>query len=174
MRFKNSFLHYSLKPPITGFLRFNFCLNSFTFEKKYMKNIFSLVILCISVLSFAQTKAPFTGYRSFDIVQGFSGSGTPHYYLDVKKNGDVHFGFVQVNQADGTETTEEMNAGKYNPKVMKVVFKKYKENFFVKFDKDHIYLTDKDGNIQKSEDCCSSMESATQDICTCESELYKR
>lgn len=160
--------------PITGFLRFSYCRNLITFEKKYMKNIFSLVIFCISILSFAQTKTPFTGYRSFDIVQGYSGSGTPHYYLEVKKNGDVHFGYVQVNQADQTETTEEMNAGKYNPKVMKVTFKKYKEIFYVKFDKNKIYLTDKDGNIQKSEDCCSSMESATQDTCTCESELYQR
>ncbi|MDP9958323.1 hypothetical protein [Chryseobacterium lathyri] len=139
-----------------------------------MKKIFSLVILCISILSFAQTKAPFVGYRSFNIIEGFSGSGTPSYYLDVKKNGDVYFGFVQVNQADGTETTEEVNAGKYNPKVMKVDFKTYGENFYVKFDKDNIYLTDQDGNIKKSEDCCSSMESGTQDICTCESKLYKR
>ncbi|MDQ0066354.1 hypothetical protein [Chryseobacterium lathyri] len=139
-----------------------------------MKKIFSLVILCISILSFAQTKAPFVGYRSFNIIEGFSGSGTPTYYLDVKKNGDVYFGFVQVNQADGTETTEEVNAGKYNPKVMKVDFKTYGENFYVKFDKDNIYLTDQDGNIKKSEDCCSSMESRTQDICTCESKLYKR
>ncbi|MEI3788223.1 MULTISPECIES: hypothetical protein [unclassified Chryseobacterium] len=139
-----------------------------------MKKILSLVILCISILSFAQTKAPFVGYRSFNIIEGFSGSGTPSYYLDVKKNGDVYFGFVQVNQADSTETTEEVNAGKYNPKVMKVDFKTYGENFYVKFDKDNIYLTDKKGNIKKSEDCCSSMESGTQDICSCESKLYKR
>ncbi|WP_223558231.1 hypothetical protein [Chryseobacterium lathyri] len=139
-----------------------------------MKKILSLVILCISILSFAQTKAPFVGYRSFNIIEGFSGSGTPSYYLDVKKNGDVYFGFVQVNQADSTETTEEVNAGKYNPKVMKVDFKTYGENFYVKFDKDNIYLTDKEGNIKKSEDCCSSMESGTQDICSCESKLYKR
>ncbi|PQA91528.1 hypothetical protein B0A69_17130 [Chryseobacterium shigense] len=138
-----------------------------------MKKIFSLVILCVSILSFAQTKVPFVGQRSFDIMEGYSGSGTPHYYLDVKKNGDVYFGFVQVNQADRTETTEKVNAGKYNPKVMKVDFKKYGETFFVKFDKDNIYLTDKEGNIRKSEDCCSSMESATNDTCTCESKLYK-
>lgn len=138
-----------------------------------MKKIFSLVILCISVLSFAQTKAPFAGHRSFNIMEGFSGTGTPSYYLDLKKNGDVYFGFVQVNQADGTETSEEVNAGKYNSKVMKVAFKKNGENFYVKFDRDNIYLTDKDGNIRKSEDCCSAMESAANDTCTCESKLYK-
>lgn len=138
-----------------------------------MKKIVCLLLLWISILSFAQTKAPFAGKRTFDIVEGFSGSGTPHYYVDVKKNGDVYFGFIQVNQADRTETTEKMNAGQYNPKVMNVRFKKMNENFFVKFDKDNIYLTDKEGNIQKSEDCCSSFESSTQDICTCESKLYK-
>jgi len=139
-----------------------------------MKKILTLIILCISILSFAQTTAPFVGHRSFDIVQGFSGSGAPHYYLDAKKNGDIYFGFVQVNQADGNETMEEVNAGPYNPKVMKVEFKKWGETFYVKFDKDNIYLTDKEGTVQKSEDCCSAKESATSNTCTCESKLYFR
>jgi len=138
-----------------------------------MKRIFSLVLLLVSILSFAQTKTPFTGKRSFDIIEGYSGTGTPHYYLDVKKNGDVYFGFIQVNLADNSETKEEMNAGKYNPKVMNVRLKKMNESFFVKFDKDHIYLTDQEGNIQKSEDCCSAQESLTSDTCTCESKLYQ-
>ncbi|MFZ4930848.1 hypothetical protein [Chryseobacterium sp. Mn2064] len=140
-----------------------------------MKKAFSLMILCISIFSFAQEiKVPFTGHRSFDILEGYSGTGTPHYYLDVKKSGDVHFGYVQVNQANGKETKEEINAGKYAPnKVMKVVFKKIEETFFVKFDKEKIYLTDEKGNIQNLEGCCSSRESADKDICKCESDLYK-
>ncbi|MFP3832191.1 hypothetical protein [Chryseobacterium sp. SIMBA_028] len=139
-----------------------------------MKKIFSLVILCISVFTLAQIKTPFTGHRSFDILKGYSGTGTPHYYLDVKKNGDVHFGYVQVNQADGKETKEEINAGKYVPnKVMKVVFKKFNETFFLKLDKNKIYLTDEKGNIQNLEGCCSSSESIDKDTCTCESELYQ-
>lgn len=139
-----------------------------------MKKIFSLVILCISVFTLAQIKTPFTGHRSFDILKGYSGTGTPHYYLDVKKNGDVHFGYVQVNQADGKETKEEINAGKYVPnKVMKVVFKKFNETFFLKLDKNKIYLTDEKGNIQNLEGCCSSSESIDKDTCTCESDLYQ-
>ncbi|PWN64806.1 hypothetical protein [Chryseobacterium oncorhynchi] len=139
-----------------------------------MKKIFSLVILCISMFALAQIKTPFTGHRSFDILKGYSGTGTPHYYLDVKKNGDVHFGYVQVNQASGKETKEEINAGKYAPnKVMKVVFKKFNETFFVKLDKDKIYLTDEKGNIQNLEGCCSSSESIDKETCTCESELYQ-
>lgn len=140
-----------------------------------MKKTFSLIILFISIFSLAQqVKVPFTGHRSFDIMEGYSGTGTPHYYLDIQKNGDVHFGYVQVNQANGKETKEEINAGKYAPnKVMKVVFKKFEETFFVKFDKDKIYLTDEKGNIQTLEGCCSSSESADKDICKCESELYK-
>ena len=139
-----------------------------------MKKIFCLLIFCISIFSLAQVKVPFVGHRSFDIMKGYSGTGTPHYYLDIKKNGDVHFGYVQVNQANGKETKEEMNAGKYAPnKVMKVVFKKFEETFLVKFDKNKIYLTDQKGNVQNLEGCCSSSESIDKETCACESELYK-
>ncbi|MEG0925828.1 hypothetical protein [Chryseobacterium sp.] len=139
-----------------------------------MKKIFSLVILCISMFALAQIKTPFNGHRSFDILKGYSGTGTPHYYLDLKKNGDVHFGYVQVNQANGKETKEEINAGKYAPnKVMKVVFKKFNETFFVKLNNNKIYLTDEKGNIQNLEGCCSSSESIDKETCTCESELYQ-
>ncbi len=132
------------------------------------------MILCISIFTLAQTKLPFTGHRSFDILKGYSGTGTPQYYLDVKKTGDVYFGYVQVNQANGKETKEEINAGKYAPnKVMKVVFKKYKETFFVKFGKDKIYITDEKGNIQNLEGCCSAKDSIDKDTCNCESELYQ-
>lgn len=137
-----------------------------------MKKVISLFILCISFLSFAQSKAPFTGKRDFNIEQGASGSGTPAYYLDVKNNGDVYFGFVQINQADGTETKEEINAGKYNPKVMKVHFKTYNETFYVKFDKEKIYLTDENGKVKKSDDCCPVSE-MTETNCNCEGILYQ-
>lgn len=137
-----------------------------------MKKIFTLFILCVCMLSFAQSKAPFTGKRSFNIEQGATGSGTPSYYLNVKNNNDVHFGFIQINQADGTETKEEINVGKYNPKVMKVHFKTYNETFYVKFDKERIYLTDEKGKIKKSDDCCPASEMAELN-CSCESILYK-
>lgn len=137
-----------------------------------MKKIITLFILFISMLSFAQSKAPFTGKRDFNIENGASGSGTPAYYLVVKNNGDVHFGFVQINQADGTETKEEINAGKYNPKVMKVHFKTYNETFYVKFDKEKIYLTDEKGKIKKSDDCCPVSEMAEMN-CDCGSTLYQ-
>jgi hypothetical protein len=137
-----------------------------------MKKAVFIFLLCVSMLSFAQSKSPFTGKRDFVIEQVASGSGTPAYYLDVKSNGDVHFGFVQVNQADGTETKEEINAGKYNPKVMKVHFKTYNETFYVKFDKEKIYLTDEKGNIKKSDDCCPVSETASTN-CNCEGKLYR-
>ncbi|KMQ68282.1 hypothetical protein ACM39_09945 [Chryseobacterium sp. FH2] len=137
-----------------------------------MKKAFSLLIICISILSFAQVKVPFVGKRSFNTIEGYSGTGTPAYYVDVKKNGDVHFGYVQVNQANGTETTEEINVGKYNTGVMKVQFKKFNENFLIKFNKEKIYLTDEAGNIIKSEDCCSVTE-AEESSCICESAFYQ-
>lgn len=139
-----------------------------------MKKIFSLMILCISIFTLAQTKLPFTGHRSFDLLKGYSGTGTPHYYLNIQKNGNVLFGYVQVNQANGKETNEEINAGQYAPnKVMKVQFKNYKETFFVKFGTDKIYLTDEKGNILTLEGCCSARESIDKETCTCESELYE-
>lgn len=137
-----------------------------------MKKAFSVFILCISILSYAQSNAPFIGKRDFNIMEGFSGTGTPTYYLDVKKNGDVYFGFVQINQASGEETKEEINAGKYNPKVMKVHFKTDNETLYLKFDKEKIYLTDEKGNIQKSEDCCSVSETESGS-CPCDSALYQ-
>ncbi|MEI7489397.1 MAG: hypothetical protein WCJ72_18680 [Chryseobacterium sp.] len=137
-----------------------------------MKKVFCLFILCISMLSFAQSKAPFTGKRDFNILEGYSGTGTPAYYVDVKKNGDVHFGLVQVNQASGEETKEEMNAGKYNPKVMKVHFNSFNETFYVKFDKEKIYMKDEKGNISKSEDCCSVSETESGS-CICDSAFYQ-
>ncbi|KQT22893.1 hypothetical protein ASG22_14170 [Chryseobacterium sp. Leaf405] len=137
-----------------------------------MKKVISLFILCISILSFAQSKAPFTGKRSFNIEDGASGSGTPSYYLNAKSNGDIYFGFVQINQADGKETKEEINAGKYNPNVMKVHFKTYNETFYVKFNKEKIYLTDEKGKIKKSDDCCPVSELAEIN-CDCGSKLYK-
>lgn len=150
-------------------------VNLFNFEKKIMKKIFSLTVLCISIFTLAQqVKVPFTGRRSFDIMKGYSGTGTPHYYVDIKNTGDVHFGYVQVNQASGEETKEDINAGKFAPnKVMKVVFKNYEESFMVKLDKDKIYLTDERGNILHLDGCCSARESTDKETCKCESELYK-
>ncbi|UEQ75574.1 hypothetical protein [Chryseobacterium arthrosphaerae] len=135
-----------------------------------MKKIFSLLILCISILSFAQSQAPFTGKRDFTIETGEEGSGAPAYYLDVKKNGDVQFGFIQVDPETGKEKKEVINAGKYNPKVMKVHFKTYNETFYVKFDKKDIYLTDAQGNIKKTDGCCPDMN---QKNCDCKSILYQ-
>lgn len=121
---------------------------------------------------FAQSTPPFTGKRDFVIEEGVSGSGTPAYYLDVKKNGHVYFGFVQVNQADGRETREEYDAGAYNPKVMKVHFKTYNETFYVKFNKERIYLTDSKGNTKKSDDCCPVSGMAEMN-CPCSGKLYR-
>ncbi|MBB4806519.1 hypothetical protein HNP38_001815 [Chryseobacterium defluvii] len=137
-----------------------------------MKSIFSLLILCFGIRAFAQSKAPFTGKRDFNIEQRASGSGTPIYYVDVKQNGDVYFGFIQMNQASGEITREEINAGKYNPKVMKVHFKTYNETYYVKFDKEKIYLTDENGNVRKSEDCCPVSE-LDKGNCICESAFYQ-
>lgn len=138
-----------------------------------MKKIFFLLLLPGFVWSFAQSQLPFTGKRDFMIEEGMSGSGTPAYYLDVRKNGHVYFGFVQINQADGKETTEEIDAGAYHPEVMRVHFKTYDETFYVKFDKEKIYLTDSKGTIKKSDDCCPVSKMAETN-CPCAGKLYRR
>lgn len=137
-----------------------------------MKKLLFLLTLLLGFFSFAQSKVPFFGKRDFNIEDGTNGSGTPSYYINIKDNGDVYFGFIQINQADGTETKEEINAGKYDPKVMKVYFKTYNETFYVKFDKEKIYLTDEKGKVKKSDDCCpvSEMEKTN---CECSGILYQ-
>lgn len=91
-----------------------------------MRIVFCLVFLSISTLLFAQkTKVPFTGVRYFELDKGSSGSGTPYYYIDILKNGDVIFGYQQVNKADGTITAERVNVGKYRKGVYKVQFQKF-------------------------------------------------
>jgi len=173
--YKTSVYHHirdktALLPLITGKLRLNIQINISTFEKKTMKKIFSVLILCLSILSFAQSQTPFTGKRDFNIETGEQGSGAPSYYLEVKSNGDVHFGSVQVDPESGKEKKEVINAGKYNPKVMKVHFKTYHETLYVKFDKKNIYLTDANGNIKKSDDCCPE---TGEKNCNCKSILYQ-
>lgn len=124
------------------------------------------------MISFAQSNVPFTGKRDFNILEGYSGTGTPAYHVDIKKNGDVYFGLYQINQASGEETKEDMYAGKYNPKVMKVHFKTFNETFYVRLEKEKIYLTDEKGTILKLEDCCSVSE-IDKGSCICDSALYK-
>lgn len=137
-----------------------------------MKKLLFLFFFLFSLLSLAQSKVPFLGKRDFNIENGTNGSGTPSYYINIKDNGDVYFGFIQINQADGTETKEEFNAGKYDPKVMKVYFKTYNETFYVKFDKEKIFLTDEHGKVKRSDDCCpvSEMEKTN---CECSGILYQ-
>lgn len=137
-----------------------------------MKKLLFLLTLLLGFFSFAQSKVPFFGKRDFSIEDGTNGSGTPSYYINIKDNGDVYFGFIQINQADGTETKEEINAGKYDPKVMKVYFKTYNETFYVKFDKEKIYLTDENGKVKKSDDCCPVSE-IEKTNCECSGILYQ-
>lgn len=118
-------------------------------------------------MSFTLLKVSCFGKRDFNIQQSESSSGTPAYYINVKKNANVYFGFVQINRSDDKETGEEINTGKYNPKEMKGHFKTYNETL----DKRKIYLTDKKGSIRKTEDCGSVFEMGNGSY-TSESILY--
>lgn len=72
-----------------------------------------------------ENKSTLYGSTLFELDKGSSDSGTPYYYIDILKNGDVIFGYQQVNKADSTITAERVNVGKYRKGVYKVQFQKF-------------------------------------------------
>lgn len=139
-----------------------------------MKIFTTLFLLFIGNFVFAQqkVKVPFFGIRYFDLDKGASGSGTPIYYIDIKKNGNVCFGYEQENKADHSLNKEEINVGKYKSGTFKVQFKKLNINYYAKFDAKKIIQTDASGKAIRSDDCCPIGEMAYVN-CVCESELIK-
>lgn len=139
-----------------------------------MKLLTTLLFLCFTSMAFAQqkVKVPFIGVRYFELDKGASGSGTPVYYLEIKKNGDVFFGYEQENKADRSINKEKISVGKYKTTPYKVHFKRFNETFYAKFDHKNIYKTDAKGNIIKSDDCCEIREIEDSN-CYCQKELLK-
>lgn len=111
---------------------------------------------------------PFIGIRSFETQPGVSGSGTPMRDVEILENGDVFFSFLQINQADGTETKERYYSGKLKS-IMKCYFKKLgNETTYYKIGKGKIIEVDKSGNVLYGSHCCSLQE-MDKDECPCES-----
>ena len=101
------------------------------------------------------THLPFIGKRTFETRRGISGTGTPHRFVEVAKDGEVVFSFEQENQADGTITSEKYYAGKYNA-VMKCIFKKNDNEIrYYELTKDTIYEVDANGHKAELNDCCN-------------------
>lgn len=121
---------------------------------------------------FTIIKPPFVGTRSFVTDPAGSGIGTPRYYLTINAENYMFCGFEQTNQADGTETKEEIPLGRFK-KIFECNFKdetggKHK----YKVEGNYIYELDKDNQVIKSEDCCpSGSESDKQ--CECKGAFTK-
>ena len=114
---------------------------------------------------------PFIGKKEFEIRPEFSGTGTPRRNVEILENGDVYFGFVQENRASGKVTEERYSAGKFKT-YMKCFFKKWdNEVTYYKITKEKIYEVDKNNNILRDEECCSS-NSNLGDKCPCESRFH--
>lgn len=153
-----------------------------------MKKIFLCSFLAISILSCKKENnetekinkkeseqkldLPFIGKKEFETRPAFSGSGTPVKYVEITKDGNVFFGFVQQNQYDGTVTKERYFTGKFKT-YMKCFFKKYgNETTYYRITKDKIYEVDNNNKSIVSEECCTSDNFNSGSNCPCKSDLY--
>jgi hypothetical protein len=112
---------------------------------------------------------PFTGKKFFETTVGPSGSGTPRRHIEIMENGDVYFGFIQTNQADGVATEERYFAGTCS-EYMKCVFTKLdNEVTYYRITKDKIYLVTENHQPVKSNACCGLGVIEDDAGCPCES-----
>ena len=117
-------------------------------------------------------KLPFVGVRGFETRPGVSGTGTPHRFIKIMKNGDVFFSFEQENQADKTVTEETYYAGKFK-QYMKCFFKKLdNEKSYYEIAKDTIYETDEHNKRLKSNDCCEIIGNLDNQKCGCKGAFF--
>lgn len=69
-----------------------------------------------------RTDLSFIGKRGFETRPGVSGTGTPSWFIEIKKNGDVNFGFEQRNNATNKGTEGRYYVGRFQA-YMKCVYK---------------------------------------------------
>ena len=129
------------------------------------------------------TELPFIGIKHFETRHGVSGTGTPYRSVEIRKNGDVFFSFIQENQGDkelredgsysGTITEERYYAGKFKP-IMKCFFKKWdNETMYFEITKDTIYQVDTNNKRLANEECCNTNNFDLKDKCPCESIYFE-
>lgn len=121
---------------------------------------------------FENVKPPFVGTRWFVIEPGISGSGTPQYYLKINENNYAFCGFIQTNQADGTDTEEEVPLGRFK-KIFNCNFNKDGMGVSRKFkvEGNYIYEVDKNNQVVKADECC--LVGSDSEKCECKSEFYR-
>lgn len=117
---------------------------------------------------------PFVGKRSFETMHAMSGTGTPHWMVEIKCDSDVIFSYIQHDMSEERDVEASYNAGKFE-KVMKSVFNDnwVKETRYYEITKNKVYQTDSTGARLKSEDCCTGDNYEEGANCPCEGELYE-
>lgn len=115
---------------------------------------------------------PFIGKRSFETRFGVSGSGTPTRFIEIDKNGDVFFSFLQPIIDSDSTISESFYAGKFRP-FLKCEFKKLDEIRYYKITNKMIYEVDRNKKLLKSDECCHSYNIEMGNKCPCESEYYE-
>jgi len=120
-------------------------------------------------------KLPFVGKKFYDTHPALSGSGTPRYFVEIKENGDVYFGYDAPNM-NGADIHKQLNVGKFKP-LMECKNEEFAIGRFFKITSSLISVTDKKGEMIFSPDCCGiddpepSMEGDTV-LCPCDSEYF--
>jgi|GEM_PF-346630 len=116
------------------------------------------------------TDVPFIGIRHFETRAGVSGTGTPHYTVEIKENKDVIFRFEQINQGDKSlVTTDSFYAGKFS----KYIYCKLDWDDFPRYyeiTQKYIYEVDSNHKKLSLPECCID---GSNNPCPCFGELYE-
>jgi len=116
------------------------------------------------------TNVPFIGIRHFETRAGVSGTGTPHYTVEIKENKDVIFRFEQINQGDkNLVATDSFYAGKFS----KYIYCKLDwDNFprYYEITPKYIYEVDSNHRRLSLPECCID---GRNNSCPCYGELYE-
>jgi hypothetical protein len=114
---------------------------------------------------------PFIGIRHFETRPGVSGNATPSWFVQIQKNRDVTFCYMQVDQGDESKpiTTALYYAGKYT----KYIWCYFDQDDFPR----RFEITDKiiyevDSSCQRLSlpECCGFDEDDT--TCNCDGDLW--
>ena len=116
---------------------------------------------------------PFIGIRYFETRPGVSGTGTPSWYVQIKKNRDVTFYYIVIHQGDDSKpiSTGKFYAGKYS----KYIWCNFNEwtNFPRCFEitYNNIYEVDSSFRRLSLPECCDLSE-YDNSSCYCDDDLW--
>ncbi len=118
---------------------------------------------------------PFTGKKYYSTHPMMSGSGTPQYFVEIREDGDVYFGYDAPNM-NGPAEHKIVNAGKFQ-QVIECKNSDCATGRFFSITAKQISVTDKNGELIFSPDCCgmNDPEPETEGdraLCPCDSEYW--